>query len=41
MRVYLIGVNPDLWMIVYVGVNIPEEDEVITQEKEFEIQRNM
>jgi hypothetical protein len=31
MRVYLIGVNPDLSKIMYVGVNIPEEDdEVIT-----------
>jgi hypothetical protein len=37
----LIGVNPNLWKIVRVGVNIPEEDEVITQEEEFEIQRNM
>jgi myo-inositol catabolism protein IolC len=36
MRVYLIGVNPDFWKIVCVGVNILKEDEPITQE-EFEI----
>jgi hypothetical protein len=41
MSVYLIMVNPDLWKIVCVGVNIPKEDEPITQEEEFEIQRNM
>jgi hypothetical protein len=33
MRVYLIGVHPDVWNIVCVGVNIPEEDEVITHEE--------
>jgi hypothetical protein len=41
MRVYLIGVNPDFWKIVCVGVNILKEDEPITQEEEFEIQRNV
>jgi hypothetical protein len=41
MLVYLIRVNSDLWKIVCVDVNVPEEDEPITQEEEFQIQRNM
>ena len=41
MRVHLIGVNPTLWKIVCVGMNIPDEDELITQDQEFEIQHNM
>jgi hypothetical protein len=34
-------VNPALWKIVCVGVNISEEDEPITQDQEHEIQCNM
>jgi hypothetical protein len=37
MRVYLIGLNPTLWKIMCLGVNIPEEDEPITHDQEFEI----
>ncbi|RCV38088.1 hypothetical protein SETIT_8G114000v2 [Setaria italica] len=42
MRGYLIGVNPGLWKIVDIGVNFPRgnEDTTITQDQEFEIQRN-
>jgi hypothetical protein len=36
MHLYLIGIIPNLWKIVCVGVNILKEDEPITQE-EFEI----
>ena len=41
MQVHLIGISLALWKIVCVGVNIPNEDEPITQDQEFEIQRNM
>ncbi|XP_072146573.1 uncharacterized protein [Setaria viridis] len=42
MRGYLIGVNPTLWKIVDIGVNFPRgnEETPITQDQEFEIQRN-
>jgi len=38
MCMHLSGVNPALWKIMCVGVNIPNEDEPITQDQEFEIQ---
>jgi hypothetical protein len=39
--VYSDWVNLALWKITCVGVNIPEEDEPITQEQEHEIQCKM
>jgi len=38
MCMHLSGVNPALWKIMCVGVNIPNEDKPITQDQEFEIQ---